>query len=94
MLNLVALLLSFVISAHRITLTLHPSPEAKLVDVEIGNDDYYRVSSFYTDGANCRKSHCAVELRDLPSGELALWVTEKDSTGAIINIDKRSFYIR
>lgn len=94
MLILAALLLNFVISAHRITLTLHPSQDAKLVDVEIGNDDYYRVSSFYTDGANCHNGHCAVELRDLPSGELALWVTEKDHNGAIINIDKRSFFIR
>lgn len=94
MLNILTILLAFVIRGHTLTLTLHPAAETVLVDVEVGNDDYYRSSSFYTAGANCRQRACGVELRDLPSGELAVWVSEKDASGAITNIDKRSFYIR
>lgn len=90
---LLSLLLSFVLTHHTLTLTIHPAASTVLIDVEVGNDDYYRSASFYTAGAACHHGHCGVTLRDLPSGRLDLWVSEKDRDGTVTNIDKRSFYI-
>ena len=90
---MLALLLSFVLSGHTLTLTVTPVQGARLVDVEVGNDDYYRASSFYTDESACPRGHCRVVLRNLPSGQFALWVTQRGEHRDILRLDKRGFYL-
>lgn len=87
---MLTLLLSFVLSHHTLTLTVRPSADAVEVSVEVGNEDYYRASTFATtDGRRVYP----VTIRDLPSGEFGLWVTEMDREGHL-STTKRGFFVQ
>lgn len=86
---LCALLLSLQLHLHTLDLVVRAGPHTVLVTVEVGSDDFYRASSFYTVPGRVYP----VTVRGLPEGTLAVWVTETPDHGAP-STTKRTVFVR